>query len=518
MLILLILSFCGWAFIDLILWATEKIDLIMFLWSILIFFDFLVYSLSFYFIYYFLRKEDLSFFKKGIIIFLLLPIVILVPTQLNLLYFDMTNCEREALEGLLWYYMYFLEGVFIFWIFYEGILALFKSKARERGRIISIVAGIVIFLILFSWGNIVGSLSSDWSIGQYGLFGLPVFAGFLGYAIIKYQVLNIRVLSVQLLIFALAIIVGAQFFFIRTSINRTLTAIALFFVFVFGFILIRTMKRELQRKEELQNLADQLAVANQKLKSLDRAKSEFISIASHQLRTPLTAIKGFISLILEGSYGNIDGSIRSALNKVYLSNERLIRLVEDLLSISRIESGRLEYKFRRWKIEELVEDIADMFRLRARDAGLDFQVIAPEKPLEEVYIDGDKIREVISNLIDNAIKYTKKGFVQVSISQKDNEYIRVIVKDSGVGVLAGDIPHLFEKFSRGKDTDRLHANGTGLGLYVGKQIMEAHGGKIHIFSEGENKGSTFILELSLENGDAREKKDTLSQKEKEEKI
>lgn len=513
LLILLIFSFCIWTFIDLILWATEKSYLIMFFWSILIFFDFLVYSLSFYFTYSFLRKEDLSLFKKGIIFALLIPLIILTPSQLNLLYFDMTNCEREAMEGFLWYYMYFLEILFILWIFYEGILAIFKAKYGERGRIGSIVIGIIIFLTLFSWGNIMGSISSNWSVGQYGLFGLPIFIGFLGYAIIKYQVLNIRVFSVQLLIFALAILIGAQFFFIRSSINRTLTAIALFLVLVFGFILIRSMKQELQRKEELQNLADQLAVANQKLKSLDRAKSEFISIASHQLRTPLTAIKGFISLILEGSYGNIDGSIRSALNKVYLSNERLIRLVEDLLSISRIESGRLEYKFRRWKLEEIVEDVADMFRLRARDAGLDFQVVVPKEPIAEVYIDGDKIREVISNLIDNAIKYTKKGFVQVSVSQRDDEYVRVIIKDSGVGVLAEDIPHLFEKFSRGKDTDRLHANGTGLGLYVGKQIIEAHGGKIHIFSEGEDKGSTFILELSLKNGDEKEKKDALPKKE-----
>lgn len=525
LLLTLIFIFSLWVIFNLITWTNNQSTIIFFVWSLFGLLYALIALLSVYFVSVFIEGKDISFRKKVVLGAFLLPVIFFTPTSFNIEIFDLSICGIYDSSFFLYYY-YFLGFLSFFWILGIFFVSMRRKNIKReiKKQFLFLVIGIELFILFFFGSGLLTSVLvnsgfvSNFELEYYGLFGMPIFIAFLTYIIVKYNAMNIRLLGVNVLVFAMSILIASQFFFVRNPINKVLTSITLFLILVFGFILIRTMKRELQRKEELQNLADQLAIANQKLKSLDRAKSEFISIASHQLRTPLTAIKGFISLILEGSYGNIDGSIRSALNKVYLSNERLIRLVEDLLSISRIESGRLEYKFRRWKIEEIVEDIADMFRLRARDAGLDFQVVIPKESLAEVYIDGDKIREVISNLIDNAIKYTKKGFVHVSVSQKDNEYIRVIIKDSGVGVLAGDMPHLFEKFSRGKDTDRLHANGTGLGLYVGKQIIEAHGGKIHIFSEGENRGSTFILELSLKNGDAREKKDALSQKEKEENI
>ncbi len=519
-LLTLIFVFSIWVVFNLITWTGNESSVIFFVWALFGILYALIALLSVYFVSVFIEGKNVSFRKKLILGVLFTPILAFTPTSFNLEIFDLQRCGISDLSFFLYYY-YFLGFLAFFWIL--GIFFSYigrKDVAKEaKKQFFFLVVGIELFLLFFFGSGLLTSFLVDsgytdsFELEFYGLFGMPIFIAFLTYIIVKYNAMNIKLLGVNALIFAISTLIASQFFFIRNPINQLLTGFTLILVLIFGFILIRSMKKELQRKEELQNLADQLAVANQKLKSLDRAKSEFISIASHQLRTPLTAIKGFISLILEGSYGNIDGPIRSALNKVYLSNERLIRLVEDLLSISRIESGRLEYKFRRWKLEEIVEDIADMFRLRARDAGLDFQVMIPKEPLAEVYIDGDKIREVISNLIDNAIKYTKQGFVQISVSQKEDEYVRVIIKDSGVGILAEDIPHLFEKFSRGKDTDRLHANGTGLGLYVGKQIIEAHGGKIHIFSEGADKGSTFILELSLKKGEGREKKDALGKKE-----
>ncbi|NCU41682.1 MAG: HAMP domain-containing histidine kinase [Candidatus Moranbacteria bacterium] len=520
LLLTLIFVFSLWTLFDLITWTSNDSTIIFFVWSLFGLLYALIALLSVYFVSVFIEGKDISFRKKLVLGILFTPIIFFTPTSCNIETFDLASCGISDLSFFLYYY-YFLGGLSFFWIL--GIffvhIARKNMKQEIKKQFLFLIVGIELFLLFFFGSGLLASFlvsrgyAEGYNFIHYGLFGMPIFIAFLTYIIVTYNAMNIKLLGVNVLIFAISILIASQFLFVRNPINKVLTAITLVLVLIFGFILIRSMERDLQRKEELQVLADQLAIANQKLKSLDRAKSEFISIASHQLRTPLTAIKGFISLILEGSYGDIDGSIRSALNKVYLSNERLIRLVEDLLSISRIESGRLEYKFRRWKLEDLVEDVADMFRLRARDAGLDFQVIAPREPIAEVYIDGDKIREVISNLIDNAIKYTKKGFVQVSVSQRDAEYVHVIIKDSGVGVLAEDIPHLFEKFSRGKDTDQLHANGTGLGLYVGKQIVEAHGGKIHIFSGGENKGSTFILELSLRRGDEKERKDALPKKE-----
>ncbi len=265
------------------------------------------------------------------------------------------------------------------------------------------------------------------------------------------------------------------------------------------------MEKEVKRATEelsinnkrLQMMADRMAVANDQLRKLDNAKSEFISIASHQLRTPLTAIKGFISLLLEGSYGEISKDVRETLNKVYLSNERLIGLVEDLLNISRIESGRIEYKFEKIKLEDVCQEIMDTFVIRAKEKHLKIELKLPENPLPKILTDKKKIREVISNLVDNALKYTPKGWVKVTLLQVANK-IQIRVSDTGIGIPAEEIPHLFAKFSRGKDISRINTGGTGLGLYVGKKMVESLHGKIWVESKGVNLGSVFIIEIPIE--------------------
>lgn len=229
---------------------------------------------------------------------------------------------------------------------------------------------------------------------------------------------------------------------------------------------------------------------------LDNAKSDFISIASHQLRTPLTAIKGFASLLLEGSYGEVEPKQLEILKKIYDSNQKLVDLVDDLLNISRMETGRMDFTFAPCRLEDICQKTIDAFSSKAKEQGLYLEYIKPETALPELMIDGDRVREVISNMVDNAIKYTPKGGVRLKIEQV-GENIRVIVSDTGIGVLGTEMPHLFEKFSRGKDTKRLNATGIGLGLYVGKYVVESHSGRIWAESEGENKGSRFILELPI---------------------
>lgn len=494
--VFMMVVFSAWALSDLVLWATKNPNEIMFFWSILIFFDLLLYMAAYYFTITFLQGRDISIPRKVILFLLFLPLVIFVSTPHNLAFFDMTNCDREALEGYLWYYTYVVEMLLVGAILIEGSILTLKKRSEDRWKAFIIVVGSVIFLQLFSWGNISGSLTEDWSVGQYGLFGLPVFVAFLAYAIVKYNALNIRAFGVQILVVAMSIAVATQFFFVKSSLNRVLTAITLFLILTFGFILIRSIRREIQRKEELQMMADRLAQANARLKKLDKAKSDFISIASHQLRTPLTSIKGFISLILEGSYGDVSGDVQSALNKVYLSNERLIHLVEDLLNISRIESGKLQFRIDVCDIKELVRDVSDMFQLRAKDKKLSLVVDIPEGDVPMVMTDEQKVREVLSNIIDNAVKYSDKGEVKVWMDASAKA-VRICVKDTGIGIDPDDLPYLFQKFSRGKDIGRVHANGTGLGLYVGKNLIEALNGEITVDSEGQGKGSTFCILLPL---------------------
>lgn len=249
-------------------------------------------------------------------------------------------------------------------------------------------------------------------------------------------------------------------------------------------------------KQEIEIATTDLLSANEKLKKLDVAKSEFISIASHQLRTPLTAIKGYISMMIEGDFGELTPVEKEALEKVFNSNERLIKLVENLLNVSRIESGRLQFNFEEVQLETMVESVMDELSNYAKKKDLTLEYKKPETPLPKVNIDDEKIRQVVMNLIDNAIKYTKQGTVTVSLAQVENN-LEFRVSDSGMGISPTDLPNLFQKFSRGTGASLTHTEGTGLGLYVARQMIEAHQGKIWAESKGEAMGSQFCFKLPI---------------------
>jgi signal transduction histidine kinase len=316
--------------------------------------------------------------------------------------------------------------------------------------------------------------------------------------------INFKLLVTGLLVLLLFMLIGSQIFYVKTIFNKVLTSITFVLVSIFGIMLVRTVRLEMERKEELQKLSDTFAKANDKLRRLDNAKNEFISIASHQLRTPLTAIKGFVSMLLESSYGKLEPKQEDALNKAYISNERLIELVEDLLILSRIESGRLDLKLEPVHLEDMCREVMETFTLRARDSKLTLKCVKPKKKLPEITIDRERVREVIFNLIDNAIKYTPHGEVRVSAERRERnreggpECVRISIADTGIGISKDEMPFLFTKFSRGRETGLLNTGGAGLGLYVGKQIIEANGGSIWAESKGPGQGSRFFVELPIE--------------------
>ncbi len=257
-----------------------------------------------------------------------------------------------------------------------------------------------------------------------------------------------------------------------------------------------TKKFNVKLTKEVERATHELKNANEELKKLDQAKSDFISIASHQLRTPLTVIKGYGSMMLEGSFGKMSEPIEENLQKIYDSNERLITLVEDLLNISRIESGRLQFNWEIGQLEEMVSSVVEELKPNATKKGLSFKYTAPATPLPAVKLDKTKLRQVAINLIDNAIKYTEKGGLIVTLI-KEADKLKFCVADTGMGISQEGLPNLFKKFSRGEQTSIIHTEGTGLGLYVGKMMVEAHGGNIWAESEGEKKGSKFCFEIPI---------------------
>ncbi|MDD4989806.1 MAG: ATP-binding protein [Candidatus Pacebacteria bacterium] len=495
------LTFSLWAVLDLSLWLTFDSRNVMFVWSIINLVEMLVSSSVLYFSYVFLEKKDAPLKYKIIIGALLTVFVVLIPTQLNLPGFDLLNCEAE--QGPLIYYFYFLETLFFLWLAVYLIKKIVTSRRTERTMAIYFSIGAICFLASFSGANILGSITEQWKILQYGLFGMPFFMAFLVYLIVQYKAFNIKLIGSQALVFALVILTGSQFFFVQNQTNKILTAITLGLATFFGLLLVKGVVREIKQKEQLNQFVKDLANANNeleiaysKLETLDKTKSDFISIASHQLRTPLTAIKGYVSMFLEGDYGKLNGKAKKSMGNIFQANERLIGLVNSLLDLSRIEAGKIKLEPSKVDLKTMLENMVADFS--SRIANRKIKLIFESQPanIPAIQADEKKIREVFSNLIDNAIKYTKEGSIKVEL-KAIHPYLRITIADTGIGMAPEEINGLFHSFSRGKEGKTMWVEGAGLGLYVAKKFVEMHRGRIWAESPGKGKGSKFIVELPI---------------------
>ncbi|MCA9309045.1 PAS domain S-box protein [Candidatus Saccharibacteria bacterium] len=234
-------------------------------------------------------------------------------------------------------------------------------------------------------------------------------------------------------------------------------------------------------------------------KRQEEQRSDFISTASHEMRTPVASIQGFIELALNEKVSTIDDKARGYLDKAYESTKHLGRLFQDLLTASKSDDGRLENHPELINVQEFLEATVDKERSQAEKKGLTLK-LAEQKatgkqvtPLMFVHVDPERLQEVLNNLIENAIKYTKKGIITVGTSLQDQGVV-IRVSDTGVGIATEDIPHLFQKFYRTDNSETREVGGTGLGLYISKQIVDSMGGHIWVESSLGN-GSTFYIQI-----------------------
>lgn len=250
------------------------------------------------------------------------------------------------------------------------------------------------------------------------------------------------------------------------------------------------VSRNIKLFDQIRLTNEQLEVANKHLQELDRAKSEFVSIASHQLRTPMTGIMGYLSMMTQGDFGKIAPAHQKILSDLLAESQRMIRLINQFLNVSKIEAGKFTYTKNPVHIEELINREIEETSKAAKDKGLKLTTKLPKTPLPVVVADADKLQDVVLNLIDNAIKYTAAGSIVVGAEALD-DHIHVWVKDTGIGIKKEDAPELFNKFVRGSGIAQIHPDGSGLGLFIAKSIVDSHGGRIWAESDGEGKGSTF---------------------------
>lgn len=373
-----------------------------------------------------------------------------------------------------------------------------KAEQIERKKFIPVLTGLTLtFSLIIVFNFIFPAVLQNSRFTPLGAVFLFPFIGFTAYAIMRHGLLHVKVIATEILVFMLAIATLVDVVVAR-DIQTTVIRVGVFFLtLIVGMFLIRSVRREVEQKEKLQKLTEELEAVNEELKRTEKLKAEFFSFAAHQVKSPMAVIKGYATLIGDGTLAGVPtDKIVEIARKIGAAASRTLAMVNNLLDMRKIEEGRMVYAFEELNVVPPIRTIVTDLETIAKDKGL---ALTFESSQEEITLNMDiqKFTQVIQNLIDNAVKYTDTGWVKVSVSLKDGKVV-FAVSDSGRGISKEFAARMFEQFARdpalSKDT-----KGTGLGLFIAKQIVEAHGGRIWAASEGEGSGSTFSVEIPQDN-------------------
>jgi len=238
--------------------------------------------------------------------------------------------------------------------------------------------------------------------------------------------------------------------------------------------------------------------AHKELKRVDEAKSQFIMATQHHLRTPLTALKGYLSMSLEGDFGEVGQMLKEKLGFCFDSTNRLIKLVNEFLDLSKLQLGKDILDIKEASITEMLQDVIAEVKSEADKKGIYLTLTLPEQNIPLAMADPIKLREALYNLIDNAVKYTEKGGVAVRLII-ENGKLKIVIQDTGIGMTAEEVKNVFShQFERGEEAKKVYTLGRGIGLFIAANIITEHKGKVWAESSGRGKGSSFCLELATE--------------------
>ena len=487
------IAYIVWLFCDLVLWMNEKPTHIMFFWTVINLVEPLIFVAAYSYFFEFATKKPMPIKNRWYILALLIPTLIMAPMGLSAIGFNLTNCDRDVVEGIAAYYNYALEALFLLLVVTKG-MRLMVSKQYEMQKSKLILATLAISFLLFSFliANLSGTLTGDYVTSQYGHIAVPIFAAFLAYITIKYESFEPKILLIDTLVASLFVLLLSLLFVENNNYQIYANIVAFLIAIPLGYTLSKNIRHEVNTRKKIQLLADDLAAANVQLTDLNRQKSEFVSFASHDLKSPINIIKQFASLIADGTYKEPQ-KIQETVNKIKVNADRATALVDDFLDIRKIEEGHMDYAFEIKDIVSFVKAATEEYAPLAK-AQKNIEVsFATSVAKANVKMDATRLRQVIQNLLSNSLKYSEKGFIKVTITEEQCT-ILITVKDTGLGMDKALLPILFEQFHRDASVAK-KIQGTGLGLYISKQIVLAHGGEIWAESEGKGMGSTFTVRL-----------------------
>jgi signal transduction histidine kinase len=488
-----------WSIADLVIWLNvDRGGLIMLAWSLVNIASVGFFVLGLFLVVSLVTKKPPTVFLKtcgGVVVAFITILSSLKGGGIES--YDLVNCiatESELYSAILLIIQVILTLVILG---YTGLKIPQIRQIKERRHLIGVVFSLCLFYITFFFTSYISTITDNFFYEQFGILMMAVMVGIVVFLMSEYQLFQVRLLTIHGITVALILVTASQFIYADTAIERTLITISTLFVILISVALTKSTSILIDVKQKLADSNENLEHANARLKELDALKSEFVSLASHQMRGPLGAIKGYVSLISEGELGQASEQVRDAADKVGQATNSLMIMVEDFLNVSRIEQGRMKYVFKKIDLVSFVEEAVLEMKpsIEAKNLSLNFQLGEPG-----VFVEADEahLKQVVVNLIDNAVKYTKEGGITITITKHFAERkVHVRFADTGVGISPDMKERLFEKFSRAKDAAQVNAGGTGLGLYVAKEMMRAHRGNIWAESLGKEKGTTFVVELPL---------------------
>jgi|GEM_PF-5652436 signal transduction histidine kinase len=390
-------------------------------------------------------------------------------------------------------YLPIWAGILLVAIVWGIVLAVKKYRRadkKDKGAFASVLygamgTGVILMVTQFFVVNIFNTITFN----LYGpLFVTPLIFG-TGYAIIKHRLFSIKVAATEILTLSLWILLAVRIFFEITTVDAIVDVVVLVVAVFIGFFLIKSVLNEEQQIEDL--------------KKLDEAKSSFISIASHQLRTPLTSMKWFSEMLMDGDAGAITEDQKHFVENIYESANRMVELVNLLLQLARVEAGRLKIEPKATDLKELTEAVQATLKTDLDKKSQKFEIRVEPDPLPMIPLDQEIVWQVIQNLSTNAMRYSPAGkTILVNISVK-GEFVQYSVKDEGIGIPEGERDRIFERFFRADNALKLVPEGSGLGLSLAKSLVEEWGGRTWFETE-LNKGTTFFFTIPVKGMAARE--------------
>jgi len=380
---------------------------------------------------------------------------------------------------------------------YAHVLLIRAYRAAREGR----RKRIRYFFVATAIGFVGGSFSflPVWGIDIYPYANLTVsfFPVIMGYAIVRHNLMEVRILATQLFVLLIWSVLLVRMVMAPGGVKGQVYDMALLLMTVIGgLFLVRSALKETKQRERIEKLNDRLKEANQHLKDLMTIKTEFLQIASHQLRTPLTSLRGLLEMQARGDFDEMDRGEQKGLRvKMLRSVNQLNNVVNDLLDAMELGGGNLNFKEEKVDIVSLISEAVESLKPSFSRKGLEVQIrVLDVIPL--IKADKSYLRQVFLNLISNAEKYTVEGGLTVQISVKDGK-VKLEFTDTGIGISKDEREKLFSKFARGRRSTLLHTDGSGLGLYAVKKVINGHHGEIRLESRGIDKGTTVTVELPL---------------------